>query len=118
MTTVPDPFDDAPGTAAPGDAAPGERLASTRRMVIEYTVLRLGMFLGVAAVMLTFVRGRNGFFIALIVAAIVSGIASYFLLQRQRAPLAVALDRRLAASRHKSASEDDADDALRREAGE
>ncbi len=92
-------------------------VVSTRRTIIEYTVLRLGMFLGVAALMLVFVHGQDGFFLAIIVAAIVSGVASYFLLQRQRAPLALALDRRLAASRaasaRKTASEDSVADALR-----
>jgi hypothetical protein len=99
-----------------------EPVVSTRRTIVEYTVLRLGMFIGVAALMLVFVRGQDGFFLAIIVAALVSGVASYFLLQRQRAPLAMALDRRLSASRaasaRKTASEDAVADALRRDTGE
>jgi hypothetical protein len=102
------------GSAGPEGRQPQ---VSTRRMLLEYTALRLGMFLGVAAVILVFVHGQNGFFVAIVVAAIVSGVASYFLLQRQRAPLALALDRRISASRAESArrtaSEDDAADALR-----
>jgi hypothetical protein len=109
--------DESPVPATAPEGAP--IAASTRRMLLEYTALRLGMFLGVAALMLFFVHGQNGFFVAIVVAAIVSGVASYFLLQRQRAPLADALDRRISASRAESArrtaSEDEAADALRAE---
>ena len=93
------------------------REPSTGRTLAVYSLLRLGLFVGGVIVLLPFVRGRNGLYFAMIISALASGIASYFLLRSQRAPLAAALDRRLTSSRvasaSKSASEDAADDAAR-----
>ena len=93
------------------------RAPSTGRTLAVYSLLRLGLFVGGVIILLPFVRGRNGLYLAMIISAIASGIASYFLLRSQRAPLAAALDQRLTSSRtasaRKSASEDEADDAAR-----
>jgi hypothetical protein len=111
---TPDP---GPSVAGPSAAGPSVAGASTGRTLAVYSLLRLGLFVGGVIILLPFVRGRNGLYLAMIISAIVSGIASYFLLRSQRAPLAAALDRRLTSSRSasasKTASEDAADDALR-----
>ena len=95
---------------------------STGRTLVIYTLLRLGLFVGGVVILLPFVRGRDGFYMALILSALGSGVASYFLLRSQRAPLAYALDRRLeksrTASHNKTSAEDAAADAMRAEAGE
>lgn len=90
---------------------------STARTLLVYSVLRLGMFLGVFALMMGIFNGRDGILLSMVVAAIVSGVGGYFLLSRQRAPLAEALDRRVNARRERAqrrtASEDEAADSLR-----
>ncbi|MCA1710189.1 MAG: DUF4229 domain-containing protein [Actinobacteria bacterium] len=65
---------------------------SPRRLWLAYTGLRLAVFLGVAAAVYL-VSGLNGFPL-LLVALLVSSIASLFLLRSQREALVVAQERR------------------------
>jgi hypothetical protein len=62
------------------------------RATLSYTVLRLGIF-AVALVVLYLLGARQ--FLLLVLAALVSAIASYILLVRQRSAMAGSISRRI-----------------------
>lgn len=78
--------------------------------LIRYTALRVLVF-GVVTALLWLV-GLRGFVLAL-VAVLVSGILSIFVLNRSRDQLSASLDRRLAAIKERTEAEDAWDDARR-----
>jgi hypothetical protein len=92
-------------------------MQSTGRAVLIYSLLRIGLFVFPFALLLGFLNGKDGIVLAAVLAALISFVASYFLLQSQRAPLASALDtwvaHRREVSDRKTASEDEAADEIR-----
>ncbi len=78
--------------AAARGTAPGKAL-------VVYTAMRFGLFL---LCLLVFYGAGMGLFLALVVAAVVSGVAGYFLLARQRIALSIAVDDKVQQSRAKS----------------
>jgi hypothetical protein len=79
------------------------------RPLLAYSLARLALF-GVCVAV--FYLAGMGLFLALVVAAVVSSIASYFLLARQRTELAVAVEARVTAARTKAAERTAREDAV------
>ena len=79
------------------------------RPLLVYTLARLALFGLCVAV---FYLCGMGLFLALVVAALVSSVASYFLLARQRTELAVAVEARVTAARTKAAERTAREDAV------
>ena len=83
------------------------------RVAVVYTALRLALF--AVCLVAVYAIGLRGF-AALLVALAVSGVASLFLLSRQRAAMSVAVDRRVtkvqAAARARTEAEDAYVDSL------
>ncbi|MGH3328732.1 MAG: DUF4229 domain-containing protein [Streptomycetales bacterium] len=88
---------------------------SRQHPALQYSGLRLALLLGVG--FLLWLTGLRGLFL-LAAALVISGLASYSLLSRQRDAMAAGLARRTGRWREgiesKAASEDTADDATRR----
>jgi hypothetical protein len=82
--------------------------AAGRAMVI-YTAARFGLF--VVCFVVFYLLGM-GLFPALLVAALISGIAGYFLLARQRMALGMAVESRVTKARAKAAERTAREDAI------
>ena len=82
--------------------------------ILRYNVLRLGLL--VAFFALFYLLGAGGF-VLVVGAVLASGVASYFLLARQREAMVVALKERVQARQAKAAArearEDEYDDLMR-----
>jgi uncharacterized membrane protein len=77
-----------------------------------YTLLRLGLFAATYAIILgiwVLAGGSAPWFPALIIAFVVSGIASYFLLNGQRVAFATKVEKRADATMERMRSKEDID---------
>jgi hypothetical protein len=79
------------------------------RAVIVYTLARFGVFL---VCLVVFYAAGMGLIWALLASAILSGIASYFLLQRQRLALGAAVDTRVQDAKARAAERTAREDAI------
>ncbi len=79
------------------------------RAVVVYTLARFGLFLLCLAV---FYFAGVDLLLALILAALVSGIAGYFLLARQRLTLSAAVDDKVTSVRNRAAARTAREDAI------
>lgn len=82
---------------------------SAGRAVIVYTVYRFGIFL---VCLVVFYAAGMGLIWAMGLAAILSGIAGYFLLARQRTALSVAVDDKVQSAKAKAAERTAREDAV------
>jgi uncharacterized membrane protein len=79
---------------------------------VVYTLLRLVLFAATFAIIAgiwALVAGSFPWFVVLVVAFVVSGIASYFVLNRQRASFASRVERRADATIERMRSKEDED---------
>jgi hypothetical protein len=92
-----------------GAQPPTERSPAFLRSFLIYTGSRLGVFALLLAVF--YVIGVRGFIVVLI-ALVLSGILSYFLLNRQRSAFAAALEARVERRRERAAARAGREDAI------
>ena len=79
------------------------------RAVVVYTVCRFGIFLVCLGV---FYAAGMGLIVAMLLAAVLSGVAGYFLLARQRLALSAAVDGKVQQAKAKSAERTAREDAI------
>jgi len=86
--------------------------------VLAYSLLRVGLFAGTLLILLVLLRDLP-FLLVVAIAALVSGLASYFLLSRQRRAMAGVVAARVQRAQQQmdaaAAAEDEALDAAERE---
>jgi Protein of unknown function (DUF4229) len=79
------------------------------RPMVVYTLGRFGLF---ALCFAVFYLAGMGLFLALLVAALISSLAGWFLLARQRMALGVAVETRLTQARERAAERTAREDAI------
>jgi UPF0716 family protein affecting phage T7 exclusion len=77
--------------------------------MVVYTAYRFGLFL---LCLVVFYAAGLGLLLSLALAAVVSGVAGYFLLARQRLALGAAVDERITAGRRRAAERTAREDAI------
>ena len=86
---------------------PPDRVPNGRAVVV-YTLARVGLFAG--CLLLCWVAGFDGI-VLLVAALLLSGVLSWFLLQRQRLAMSAVVDRRVTRMRERLAARASAEDA-------